>query len=192
MSPIRGRLLIRRRNDRKMVVDVSPYRRGFYLLIALVLILGLYVSGSLIDTITHFNVATAVYLGVILLSLGVGGWNARTTIDRESALITRSYHLFGVRLHRREYRTDDVSHLLLRRIVLFRGRKHDAGTDGKPAVLGIGGGKRFSRREVGRLFLVLPADRMEMLDESSDAGELWKLADAIREFSGLPFQTEEI
>jgi len=192
VSAVRGRLVIRRRDDGSIVVDVSLFRRGFYLFIAAVLIAGLYVSGTGANLISHFNVATAFYLGVTVLSLGVGGWNARTSVDCEQGLITQTTRLFGVRLRRRVYRKEDVHHLLLRRIVLFRGREHDSSKEEKPALLGVGGGKRFSRRELGRLFLVSQTGKMDMLDESSDVPELLKLAEAISGCSGLPVEIEEI
>ncbi len=192
MTSVRSRLTVKKVSSDTLLVQISPVRRWFYGIIAAVLLYGIFSAGiqPVIDAGLH--VGTVFYSLVVLIALGAAGWNVRITFDRYKGIVSRVRQFFGVPVSERTFRYPELTRFLLRRIVLFRGSRPQAGGE-RPNMVGIGrGGLSPRRKELGRLYLVAEDGKPELIEESTDLSELWTIGEQLSEFTGLTVQSEEV
>ncbi|MFP4644977.1 MAG: hypothetical protein ACLFM0_11535 [Spirochaetales bacterium] len=192
MTSVRSRLSVKRVSADTMLVQISPVRRWFYGIVAGLLVFGMFSAGIQPVIDAGFHAGTVFYSIVVLISLGAAGWNVRMTFDRHKGVVSTVRRFFGVSLSRRTFRYPDLKRFYLRRIVLFRGFRGQAGGE-RPNIAGIGrGGLSPRRKELGRLYLVPEQEKPELIEESSDLSELWAVAEQLSEFTGLNVESEEV
>lgn len=192
MTSVRSRLSTRRLSADKMLVEISRLRRGFYAVVSLVLLFGMFSRGLAPLLEAGLHPGTVFYAMVVAIALGAAGWNVRMVFDRYKGTVSRVRGLFGFTVSRKEYTFPSLEGLLLRRIILFGGFGKNSGAQ-RPNIGAIGrGGITARRRELGRLYLVSKDQKPELIEESSDQSELWTIAETISEFTGLTIRSEEI
>ena len=193
MISVRSRLRIKKTAEDILTVQVSPWRRGLYTGIAAILLAG-FVSGGRDVLPDGINAGLVFYSLMILVSLGVAGWNAVTVVDRRRGVIEVCRKLFGFRVSRKQFVFPDLQEFLIRKVVLFRGfRQSDQPDYARGGMLTPGRGALSPRRkELGKLYLVTRSQKPEFIEESTDVADLWALGEALSEFCGLPVRSEEI
>lgn len=193
MISVRSRLSLRKTTEDSLKMQVSPWRRGLYGVIAAVLIAGL-ASGGQSIFLTGLNAGLIFYSLMILVSLGVAGWNSVTCVDRRKGTIELSKRLFGISFARKQFIFPDLQEILIRKVVLFRGLRQQGAPDySRGGMLTAGRGALSPRRkELGKLYLISKSHKPEFLEESTDVADLWTLGEAISEFCGLPVRSEDI
>ncbi len=192
MTSVRSRLSVNRVSPDCLRIQISPLRRAFYGVISAVLLAGLFSGGVEPLFAAGLHPGTVFYLVVVAIALGAAGWNVQTVLDRHAGVVTRIKRLFGVVLSRRDHRFPDLTGMLVRRIVLFRGSRTSPANQ-RPNLVGFGrGGIGMRRRELGRLYLESDEARPELIEESTDLAELWVVAEQMSEFTGLSVRSEEV
>ena len=102
MISVRSRLSMRKVSEDSLKMQISPWRRGLYGGISLILLAGL-LSGWSDIPFTGVNAGLVFYLLMIIVSLSVAGWNTVTQVDRRRGVIGVSRRLFGVRVAQKEF-----------------------------------------------------------------------------------------
>ncbi len=193
MISVRSRLSMRKVSEDSLKMQISPWRRGLYGGISLILLAGL-LSGWSDIPFTGVNAGLVFYLLMIIVSLSVAGWNTVTQVDRRRGVIGVSRRLFGVRVAQKEFLFPDLQEILIRKIVLFRGFRQQGGTEYARGGMLTPGRNALSprRKELGKLYLISKSQKPEFLEESTDVADLWSIGESISEFCGLPVRSEEI